>query len=876
KKTSRNWTKKQVEGNGKALIDNELFPKDILFNKTIIVENTATAGNPPAYTATRHILNIASYGDQKRSSKEDCLVLALTPAQHDTLITSSNTLSNNHGKHIVFKDIPYPPTTKNRHKDLLGKPFYKYDLHIQGLNPDGSVPASIPTGVVVYSFDNESFSSDDFASNVNVPTTIPDPVGLSPWKYIGAWEVETESTGTSVADYNNSSGISGSTTFNIDYAVKTYFPTDSKGITDPKDISGTLSKYPLVVVIHGNGQLYSSYDFLLKHLAHNGFIAASIDCTIARDTGTLNLHPDPVYSQGIAALTYYGYDPVGEIFCAYNYISKSFPSKNKMPWKKGIDFTISGTTVTFLPSIRIHGNAHGMGAKGRANTLFHILNLLRDTFKVTNGSTIDYKIANNIGLIGHSRGGEAILTAKRLISLQNGTSPGSVVNLTANVGLPALNNITALFSLAPTDQYEVEELNGVPHFVLYGSHDADVATAQFYEREFPSGLRKTIVSSTGFSLWERTRGAEKFMAFVQGATHNGFVTENKDDYNRTGNFYNKRTANWSKARRHIGNKAHMDDFVASEKIQRILLKGFTNAFFRCYQNSETFWTEILRGEYLPNSMKDRKVQIGFQYKNMGGMTIQDYSAPSLQDFNPATGNKLVGITRGNTIAPPITAPPSITLGSTPVSNSVLIQNIAHEIEEKLDFFSPHALHSKIVEYSAINREVEIYNSGGSTGLDSVGFTHLSFRIAIVFNYDLDYGSSPPIENLLSMATINLNELKVIFEASTPTTKTYNYPSQIHKPHRRYDINNFQTLLVSYLAGTTIPSSSPPTKYLKWPNEKVQRFLTVAKTKSAMVTIRVPLDDLGFSALERADIRRISLRFDGAPGLITISDFEFTN
>jgi hypothetical protein len=43
--------------------------------------------------------------------------------------------------------------------------------------------------------------------------------------------------------------------------------------------------YPLVAVVHGNGH---DYDFLLQHLARNGFIAASIDLRFL--SGTTPIH----------------------------------------------------------------------------------------------------------------------------------------------------------------------------------------------------------------------------------------------------------------------------------------------------------------------------------------------------------------------------------------------------------------------------------------------------------------------------------------------------------------------------------------------------------------------------------------------------------
>ena len=48
------------------------------------------------------------------------------------------------------------------------------------------------------------------------------------------------------------------------------------------------ANYPLVAVVHGNGHDYTSYDFLLQHLARNGFIAASIDLRFL--SGTTPIH----------------------------------------------------------------------------------------------------------------------------------------------------------------------------------------------------------------------------------------------------------------------------------------------------------------------------------------------------------------------------------------------------------------------------------------------------------------------------------------------------------------------------------------------------------------------------------------------------------
>jgi len=129
------------------------------------------------------------------------------------------------------------------------------------------------------------------------------------------------------------------------------------------------------------------------------------------------------------------------------------------------------------------GNMHGIG---RARILFEHLAILKGV------SMFGPKAANNIGIMGHSRGGEAVVIAARL-------------NHEEILG----HGINAIISLAPTDQYTNENLGGAwatPYFVLYGAMDGDVAGPQY----------------TGFRLYDRASGAKKSMVFVYGATHDRF------------------------------------------------------------------------------------------------------------------------------------------------------------------------------------------------------------------------------------------------------------------------------------------------------------------------------------------------------------------
>jgi hypothetical protein len=61
------------------------------------------------------------------------------------------------------------------------------------------------------------------------------------------------------------------------------FPADFAGATQASQISTVQPNYPLFVVVHGNGHIYTNYAFLLEHLARNGFIAMSIHIDTGRN-----------------------------------------------------------------------------------------------------------------------------------------------------------------------------------------------------------------------------------------------------------------------------------------------------------------------------------------------------------------------------------------------------------------------------------------------------------------------------------------------------------------------------------------------------------------------------------------------------------------
>jgi hypothetical protein len=329
---------------------------------------------------------------------------------------------------------------------------------------------------------------------------VEDPGTLSEWANVGNWNYSESTQGSvTVQDeaghYSTPGGFSTINT-SVPRRANVWFPADAPGVTNPSQISTTKANYPLVVVVHGNGHSYTSYDLLLQHLARNGFIAASV-----------------------------------------------------------------------------HLNG-GMNGLGRANVFFQHLPILRAAFGA--------KLQNHIGVIGHSRGGEAVLKIARL-------------NQQGTLG----HGIDCLISLAPTDQYGHEVLGApwaTPYFVLYGSRDGDI----------DGGIWTPgyTVPQTGFALYDRASGAPKHMVFVHRASHNGFITVNE---NITGEA----------------------SFCTDPADQKKITLAYMNAFLRTYLLADSRWKGMFTGEWQPPSVAATGAKLSVQTRTPGQRVVDDFeSAPS--------------------------------------------------------------------------------------------------------------------------------------------------------------------------------------------------------------------------------------------------------
>jgi len=328
---------------------------------------------------------------------------------------------------------------------------------------------------------------------------------------------------------------------------RVYWPDSCDGDTAPD----SELQLPLVLLMHGDGHQFTDYHYLVRHLAFNGFIVATI-------------------------------------------------------------------------------NNSGSNAE-RAAQAKTFLDFLRDHWQYK-----DWVDEDNVGLIGHSRGGEAALTVARL-------------NADLNWGY----DVNAIVSLAPTDNQEgggvhesIEGSHSEAFLGIYGTHDEDV-TGYCMSGGLP-GCGAPLVSARGsaFSLYDRAGGegstepfplydavVDKALVYIEGANHNGW-RETCGGFPPPG--------------------------VLSCNTHKELAKGYTNAFLRWHLRNQDVYERYFNGDFrLPianiedidvhksySKGYDRRVvdnfeQPGFLTNTIGGLNVKEVSVTiekdgSTWDYDPTS------------------------------------------------------------------------------------------------------------------------------------------------------------------------------------------------------------------------------------------------
>jgi hypothetical protein len=377
---------------------------------------------------------------------------------------------------------------------------YCINANLRLLWPSASLPGDYD---IVADFGNNSGDPSTFTSDAqyNMPLDIIDGYVVPGFRVVSDPTIDTSIPHAGVFSYDETTqgyvdvidDLGGA--WHVPLKANIHFPADVAGATTIGEISLAQASYPLVVVVHGNsdvGNSYAGYDYLLEHLAKNGFMTASI-----------HLEVDQIITD-------------------------------------------------------------------RARVLHRHLQILFNL--------LGPHVANNIGIMGHSRGGEAVVKAAAL-------------NHVEAWGY----NINAVISLAPTNLMNVPLVGAwaKPFLIIYGSLDGDVAG----------------IDNTGFELYDRAGGSKKSMMFVYRSCHGR---------------YNKL---WGDADFTLGKLTPTDiaRVLSVDSHQKIAM-GYMSAFFRQHLRAETQYEGLFRGEWVPAAVQasDANMKIYPQYEDTMARTVDNF------------------------------------------------------------------------------------------------------------------------------------------------------------------------------------------------------------------------------------------------------------
>jgi Cutinase len=204
---------------------------------------------------------------------------------------------------------------------------------------------------------------------------------------------------------------------------------------------------------------------------------------------SVGYYPDGVGPFPVVLIVHGNHAPQELSYPGYNYLTSQLATHGFIAFSVEEDF--------------LNGGVMGeMDARGIV--LLRHLQLLRE-WNETPGHLLFGKInMNQVGLAGHSRGGEAVAVAwKYNTEKHNPDDPYHDFNF----------RIRSLYAIAPVDGQlgvfipQLVTLEDVDYFIMHGSHDGDVSDFQghrCYDRALPV---------------DQETGADKGLLFVQGANH---------------------------------------------------------------------------------------------------------------------------------------------------------------------------------------------------------------------------------------------------------------------------------------------------------------------------------------------------------------------
>jgi hypothetical protein len=242
----------------------------------------------------------------------------------------------------------------------------------------------------------------------------------------------------------------------------------------------------------------------------------------------------------------------------------------------------------------------GLSNVERAKRIRTYLSFLRYSWTYKN------QVANNIALLGHSRGGEAVLTAARKLVLDWGYD----------------HDINALLSLAPTDSDQDGGTEGLESLdasdcpallVMYGSLDEDVSGYCTEGSDPFCGINPTAPLGTGFSLYDRAGGeysTEAVFALDDAVTKSMLFVE-RADHNR-----------WRDPCTNPGfGLPSLTPLSCDEHHE--LLEAYANAFFRWQLRGQSAYEPYFTGGWLPDVAREQDIRVLTQFSQGQGRRVID-------------------------------------------------------------------------------------------------------------------------------------------------------------------------------------------------------------------------------------------------------------
>jgi hypothetical protein len=249
-------------------------------------------------------------------------------------------------------------------------------------------------------------------------------------------------------------------------------------------------------------------------------------------------------------------------------------------------------------------NELGLHTRARAEMLLASIELVRD--RAAHRARVDFQ---NVGLVGHSRGGEAVVLAAMLAGAR---------------GL----RVRAVASIAPTDRSSRYSsgtvagqvsmplsLAGVRFLVLIGSHDGDVIGP----------------GRNGFGLYDRAR-CDKTLVFARGLTHNRFnsVWRECADYGDRRHLFISDDDNTCRTRQQGG---AFDQAIFSSNTHREYAKIFVLALMRRALLADASAEAALRGLHAPTRAQLGATHSGpaasVMWSVQGARVLDEFDAPGI-------------------------------------------------------------------------------------------------------------------------------------------------------------------------------------------------------------------------------------------------------